>query len=105
MIKFIDGKKLNVEAIIGTHGHYDHIGGVSVLKELYKADFFLHSKDQRILKSANLYAVVIEKSKLIKIPEIDIYLDTIGEELNINGIKVKIIMTPGHRRKCFYPNM
>ena len=33
ILKFIRDKKLNVLGIFNTHGHYDHIGAIEVLKK------------------------------------------------------------------------
>ena len=48
--KYINVNKLDVCAIINTHGHYDHIGAVKYFKEKYSVPFYLHSKDLKLIK-------------------------------------------------------
>ena len=48
-IKKIDSRPI---AILNTHGHYDHIGAVSELKEEYKIKFYVHSKDKKLIPPA-----------------------------------------------------
>ncbi|PBB04702.1 MBL fold metallo-hydrolase [Salimicrobium humidisoli] len=40
--KFMDEKELNVEAIILTHAHFDHIGALEETRTHYDAPVFLH---------------------------------------------------------------
>ena len=58
--EYINENKINVLAIINTHAHYDHIGAVSILKDALEIPFYLHSKDSRLLKSANLYSALFD---------------------------------------------
>ena len=103
IMEYLNNNKINILAIINTHGHYDHIGAVSVLKHKLKTPFYLHSKDNRLLKSANLYRALFEGKQTINIPSVDYYLDDCNQPLIFKDIKVKVIETPGHTKGsvCF----
>ena len=94
--QYIDVKNLIAIAIFNTHAHYDHIGAVKYLKNKYKVPFFLHSKDEKLLKSANLYQKIFDGVSAISIPKIDYYLDECDPKKIIKNFEIKIISTPGH---------
>ena len=94
--KYLDSNDFNVSAILNTHAHYDHIGAVKYLKDKYHIPFFLHSADQRLLKTANLYIKLFDGSDLIKIPSVDYFYDQYNVQDAIDSFKVEVIFTPGH---------
>jgi len=96
IIKHINKNNINVLAIINTHAHYDHIGAVSILKDTLETSFYLHSKDKRLLRSANLYKTIFECDKTITIPSVDYYFEECDTNIKFNDFTVKIIHTPGH---------
>jgi hydroxyacylglutathione hydrolase len=96
IIKYINNNNINILAIINTHAHYDHICAVSTLKDTLEIPFYLHSKDERLLKSANLYRMLFEGEQTITVPSVDCFLDNCNKPLIFNDIEVKVIETPGH---------
>ena len=60
IVNFIKDKNLNVSAILNTHAHYDHVGAIQKLKDEFSISLFLHSKDEKLLKTANLYAKLFD---------------------------------------------
>src|SRR5690349_13683472 len=58
--EYLEEKKIKPLAILNTHAHYDHIGAVSELKARYAVPFYLHSKDVRLLKTANFTLKIFE---------------------------------------------
>ena len=64
IVNFIKDKNLNVRAILNTHAHYDHVGAINKLKDEFSIPLFLHSKDDKLLKDANLYARIFESTTL-----------------------------------------
>ena len=95
-IKEIETHDLNLKAIIATHGHFDHIGAASELKDLYSVDFIIHSKDSAILKTANFYAKLLSSHESITIPEQVKFLEGNRGVLDYNTFKIKWLHSPGH---------
>lgn len=96
IIQYIKKNNLKVLAILNTHAHYDHIGAVNNLKEKFKIPFFLHSKDEKLLKSANFYRFLFDEDESISIPVIDNYYDRINTLVQLESFSVHVIFTPGH---------
>lgn len=83
-------------AILLTHAHFDHIGAVDALRELYKIPVYLHSLEKDWLGRPNLngsgkYAAVPD----YRINEADILL-TDEKELAIGPFQIDLMHTPGH---------
>ena len=100
---YVKKNNLEILAILNTHAHHDHIGGIFELKESFATSFYLHSEDQKLLKSANLYAVLFEGESPIKIPQIDFYIDQIETPIRLGDFIINILFTPGHTKGgvCF----
>ena len=81
-----------IEWVLLTHAHFDHIGGVAELQRA-GAQVVLHRDDLGIVssfKNLAFYAgVKVEKF----IPDVTV---SGGETLDVAGVKVKVIHTPGH---------
>ena len=96
IINFIKDNNLNADAIINTHAHYDHVGAISKLKDEFLIPLFLHSRDEKLLKTANLYANLFDGIGTIKIPTVDYYFDQIDIQDYVKGFSIKVYFTPGH---------
>ena len=96
IINFINYNNLNVVAILNTHAHYDHVGAINKLKDEFSIPLFLHSKDEKLLKTANLYAKLFDGIGPIKIPTVDYYFDQIDIQDYLANYSIKVLYTPGH---------
>ena len=56
----------------------------------------MHSKDEKLLKSANLYSTLFDGIGPIKIPSVDYYLDQIDILSLLDNFSIQVISTPGH---------
>ena len=89
-----DGR--NCVAVLLTHGHFDHIGGVRALKDAYNAQIYIHEADASMLKSNRMSLAVLTGS-LVKPVEPDVLLHG-GETLALAGLTLDVIHTPGHTK-------
>ncbi len=94
MIDFIGDADL--EYILLTHGHYDHIGGVQKIKEKYGAKVAIGKEDEKMLTSSrySLAAFCGEKQNDV---DADIILSD-GDEITLGETKIKVMATPGHTK-------
>ena len=79
-------------AVLLTHGHYDHIGGCGALYGA-GAPVYCGEDEKRLIFSDDNRAIFHG----ITIPEFAIHATVKdGDELNLCGMKIKVISTPGH---------
>ena len=93
---FIILNKLNVVAIIATHGHFDHVYCISNLQKEFKSKFYLHAKDEKTLKLSNFIMKIYGFKQKIQIPKVDIFFDGVIGTLKIGDYSVNYMNTPGH---------
>jgi glyoxylase-like metal-dependent hydrolase (beta-lactamase superfamily II) len=75
---FIAARRLEIKAVLNTHGHPDHTAANEHYARLYKAPVFVHGLDAKSLVSP--------PEKLLKD----------GESLSFEGFDVEVFHTPGH---------
>ena len=85
IISYLEKKNLNLNYILNTHHHFDHVGGNIELKKKYKAKIIGFVGDKH------------------RIPGIDITLKN-NENWNFGNSTVKILHIPGHTlgHICFF---
>ncbi|MDO4585825.1 MAG: MBL fold metallo-hydrolase [Planctomycetia bacterium] len=95
LIEFLKMNRLTPQAILITHGHYDHIGGIFDLTRVWPDLEILISKDEE-------YKLNDPKGNLSEMfglpmtaPNADRTLDD-NEELFIAGMSFKVMKIPGH---------
>ncbi|MBU0278330.1 MBL fold metallo-hydrolase [Gemella sp. zg-1178] len=94
--KEIDRLFLNVEAIILTHAHFDHIAGLDECRKYYKIPVYISPKESDWLSSPelNLSSVAGIENGIKTFPaefEFENY-----KEYTLAGMTFKVLPTPGH---------
>lgn len=98
---YIKDNGLELKAILLTHGHFDHILGVTQLVEMTGAKVYAGADEKELLMDANLNCSTQMGRSVGICP--DCFLKD-GEDTMLAGIKIKTIFTPGHTKGsvCFY---
>jgi len=91
---------IKVVAICLTHGHFDHIMGVNELRGKTGAPVYASELEEDVLASAKLN--VSEQIGRIYTVKPDVLLKD-NDDVEVNGIRFKMISTPGHTHgSCCY---
>ena len=94
---------LTVKAILLTHGHYDHTGGLQQARKLWEVPVYADEKEAEVLKDPMLNMSGAYRGMKDISTKADIWL-TDGEEFTVAGITFRTLHTPGHTcgSCCFY---
>lgn len=82
ILAFVRGKGKRVAAILLTHGHFDHVGGVRKIAEATHCPVYLREEEKTLpqfMTAGELYST-----------------DTYGHTLSVAGLTFDILHTPGH---------
>ncbi|MGL5346110.1 MAG: MBL fold metallo-hydrolase [Peptostreptococcaceae bacterium] len=96
ILNYIKSNGLELEYILLTHGHGDHIGAVKNIKSKTNAKIVAHRDEKELLldKKKNLsYMMHCGAQEL----DADIYVND-KEKLNLGDLKLTFIHTPGHTK-------
>lgn len=83
-----------VDAILLTHGHFDHLGAAHSLSERWGVPCKVHRADQKLIRQAPLYALRLIRQAIQVPKQLDVFENT--EVLDWAGGSIRVIHTPGH---------
>lgn len=83
---------LKIKAVLLTHAHFDHSGCAKKLQDDGAKIYVSKIDAKKLLNEQNLSSDFGRKFEYVHAD----YLLNDGEELNLFGIKIKVIATPGH---------
>ena len=91
------------KAILLTHGHGDHIGGVQDIVDAYQVPVYIHKGDVPYLADPELNLSAYSNPTPIKV-NADIIEVQQGDHITCGAINLEVLETPGHTPGgvCYY---
>lgn len=86
----------DLEYILLTHGHFDHIIGARDVKEKYGAKVVVSAPDEPMLSSGKLSLASFMDAVQNNVKSDIVVSD--GDVINLGSLKIKVIATPGHTK-------
>lgn len=94
----INALGVNINMILLTHGHFDHIGAVEILAKHYGVLVYANQLEKTLIRQAGIYAYRFNRERLL--PPLNIsYYDEFGEFYWPGGV-VTAVPCPGHTAGC-----
>jgi glyoxylase-like metal-dependent hydrolase (beta-lactamase superfamily II) len=102
-LTLVEKNGFSLEAILLTHGHFDHIGAVDELVALTGASVHISERDAELLTDGrkNASAVFFGKSMLCNTAP---QTFKSGDILDFGNLSFSVLLTPGHTRGsvCYF---
>lgn len=89
ILDYLEDNRLVCEAILLTHGHYDHVGAVEAVQEETGAKVYMHKADDHRLSGDYHFPYTL--------PENGAYYQDC-DVLELAGLRFAVIGTPGHTK-------
>jgi hydroxyacylglutathione hydrolase len=85
---------LQVEQIVITHAHIDHVGAVAALVDEYSCPVLMHAEAEPMLEQLPTQAMMMGL-RFGKVPKVHRYVED-NEVLTVGGLELRSLYTPGH---------
>ena len=101
LISILEEKQICPEAILLTHGHFDHIMAVKKVKEKYQIPVYACRQEEAMLAEPTINMTAVYGSACSIKP--DVLLDD-GQIFEAAGFSIQMFHTPGHTKGscCYY---
>lgn len=95
LLDYFSREDLAPDAILLTHGHFDHVWGVERLLELYPVPVYMHPADKGLLADGS---TAFPGAQSIKMLRHSFSTEDVadGDVISTAGVDWKVIHTPGH---------
>ena len=94
ILDLLGRRRLTVKAIVSTHAHIDHVGGLSKLHQYTGAPVLMHRDDLPLYQAMNVQAAFLGVLPP-DLTEVDQLLKE-GDVLRWGSLEAQVIHTPGH---------
>lgn len=104
IIQYLGTKKLIPEAILLTHGHFDHIGAVNELAAKYRLPIYAHKSEKEYFDQPEVNLSTMMYQPFVLSEDLDYHWLADGATLTCLDTQVKIFHVPGHTSGslCYY---
>ena len=92
---FINKQKLNLNYVLNTHGHFDHIMADDEVQKKLGVPIFAHKDDKELIAYLPVQLEMFGITEGIEAPQIDDWIEG-GDVLNLGNFEIKVLHTPGH---------
>ncbi|MFH1003618.1 MAG: MBL fold metallo-hydrolase [Chloroflexota bacterium] len=94
ILRTVKALKLDIKLIVLTHGHMDHIGGLTAVKEGTGATVCAHAGDADFIQERPRRSV-LTGAPYPTVPPVDRWLNG-GDTLAVGNLSFTVLPTPGH---------
>lgn len=96
MVRHLQSRDLDLEAVLLTHAHLDHVEGLPTVREAFPGvPIYLHPDDSRLYQGVNAQARAFNLPLVGPLPPVDRPLAH-GQTLHLGGLEVQVRHSPGH---------
>jgi hydroxyacylglutathione hydrolase len=94
IVEILARHKLKVLAIVSTHTHIDHVGGLAALHRITGAPVFMHEADLELYRKLDMQAQWL-RVPTPELTDVEQFLRE-GDSVKWGGYEARVIHTPGH---------
>ena len=93
ILRVVEDLGLDIKVIVLTHGHMDHVGALSEVKEATSAEIAIHANDAPSLQADPLRQAFGPSTQALPPPD---RLLNEGDTIDIGNLHFQVLHTPGH---------
>lgn len=101
IVNYVKREGFEIEGILLTHGHFDHITGVAEIRNALRVPVYAFEEEKGLLEDASVNASAMI-GRPVTVMDVTYLKDK--QVLNIAGFDVTVLSTPGHTKGscCYY---